>query len=35
MADISQQLKEQVLQARHSGHKMNIVGGGSKTFMGR
>lgn len=35
MADISQQLKEQVLQARDSGHKLNIVGGGTKAFMGR
>jgi len=35
MADISQQLQEQVLQARASGEKLNIVGGGSKTFMGR
>lgn len=35
MADISQQLKELVLQARDSGHKLNIVGGGTKAFMGR
>jgi glycolate oxidase FAD binding subunit len=35
MADISQQLQEQVLQARTSGEKLNIVGGGSKAFMGR
>ncbi|MGM0766450.1 MAG: glycolate oxidase subunit GlcE [Pseudomonadota bacterium] len=35
MADISQQLKEQVLQARNVGHKLNIVGGGTKAFMGR
>ena len=35
MADISQQLKEQVLQARNAGHKLNIVGGGTKAFMGR
>ncbi len=35
MADTSQQLKEQVLQARDSGHKLNIVGGGTKAFMGR
>ena len=35
MADISQQLQEQVLQARSSGEKLNIVGGGTKAFMGR
>lgn len=35
MADMSQQLKEQVLQARNAGHKLNIVGGGTKAFMGR
>lgn len=35
MADISQQLREQVLQARSSGEKLNIVGGGSKAFIGR
>lgn len=35
MADISQQLQEQVLQARNAGHKLNIVGGGTKAFMGR
>lgn len=35
MADMSQQLQEQVLQARNVGHKLNIVGGGSKAFMGR
>lgn len=35
MADISQQLQEQVLQARSSGAKLNIVGGGTKAFMGR
>lgn len=35
MADISQQLQDQVLQARDGGHKLNIVGGGSKAFMGR
>ncbi len=35
MADISQQLQEQVLLARDAGHKLNIVGGGTKSFMGR
>ncbi|GGE54004.1 glycolate oxidase subunit GlcE [Streptosporangium jomthongense] len=35
MADISQQLQEQVLQARASGEKLNIVGGGTKAFIGR
>ncbi len=35
MADISQQLIERVLEARDGGHKLNIVGGGSKAFMGR
>ncbi|MCK7551137.1 glycolate oxidase subunit GlcE [Marinobacter goseongensis] len=35
MADHSQQLKEQVLQARNAGHKLNIVGGGTKAFVGR
>lgn len=35
MADISQQLQEQVLQARASGEQLNIVGGGTKAFMGR
>lgn len=35
MADIFQTLREQVLQARDSGHKLNIVGGGTKAFMGR
>lgn len=35
MADISQQLQEQVLQARAGGEKLNIVGGGTKAFIGR
>lgn len=35
MAELSQQLQEQVLQARSSGEKLNIVGGGSKAFIGR
>jgi len=35
MADMTQQLQEQVLQARSSGQKLNIVGGGTKAFMGR
>jgi glycolate oxidase FAD binding subunit len=35
MADISQQLQEQVLQARSAGKKLTIAGGGSKSFMGR
>lgn len=35
MPDISQQLQDQVLQARSSGGQLNIVGGGTKAFMGR
>lgn len=35
MADIAEQLQEQVLQARNAGHKLNIVGGDTKAFMGR
>ncbi|MGO1463025.1 MAG: glycolate oxidase subunit GlcE [Marinobacter sp.] len=35
MADLSQQLQEQVLQARTRAEKLNIVGGGTKGFMGR
>lgn len=35
MADKTQQLQEQVLQARSNGQKLNIVGGGTKAFMGR
>lgn len=35
MADISEKLKEQILQARQSGQKLNIEGGGTKAFMGR
>lgn len=35
MADISQQLQEQVLHARSSAGKLNIVGGGTKAFVGR
>src|SRR5690554_4742362 len=35
MADQIQTLQEQVLQARSNGQKLNIVGGGTKSFMGR
>ncbi|NVK43088.1 MAG: glycolate oxidase subunit GlcE [Oceanospirillaceae bacterium] len=35
MSDISKQLQEQILQARQSGTKLDIRGGGSKRFMGR
>ncbi|KAA1175838.1 glycolate oxidase subunit GlcE [Marinobacter salinexigens] len=35
MADLTQQLQEQVLQARSNGQKLNIIGGGTKSFMGR
>ena len=35
MTDISQQLQEQILAARASGRTLNILGGGSKAFMGR
>ena len=35
MADTLKQLQEQVLQARTSGQKLHIVGGGSKAFLGR
>lgn len=35
MADQIQTIQEQVLQARSNGQKLNIVGGGSKSFMGR
>ena len=35
MADLSQKLQEQVLQARKAGKKLNIEGGGTKAFMGR
>lgn len=35
MADLSQKLQEQVLQARKTGQKLNIEGGGTKAFMGR
>ncbi|HLV77977.1 MAG TPA: glycolate oxidase subunit GlcE [Marinobacter sp.] len=35
MADQSQQLREQVLEAGSSGQQLNIVGGGTKAFMGR
>ncbi|MFT6916818.1 MAG: glycolate oxidase FAD binding subunit [Motiliproteus sp.] len=35
MTDISQQLQDQILTARASGRTLNIVGGGSKAFMGR
>ena len=35
MADISNKLREQILEARDQGRKLNIVGGGTKHFMGR
>ncbi|MEH6825787.1 MAG: glycolate oxidase subunit GlcE [Motiliproteus sp.] len=35
MADISRLLLDQVNSARHEGSQLNIVGGGSKAFMGR
>ncbi|XKH01749.1 glycolate oxidase subunit GlcE [Marinobacter nauticus] len=35
MADQIQSLQEQVLQARQNGQTLNIVGGGTKSFMGR
>ncbi len=35
MADISKKLREQILEARDAGKKLNIVGGGTKQFMGR
>ena len=35
MADQIQSLQEQVLQARTNGQTLNIVGGGTKSFMGR
>ncbi|MDX1551395.1 MAG: FAD-binding protein, partial [Marinobacter sp.] len=35
MGDISQTLKEQILEARQTGQKLNIEGGGTKAFMGR
>ena len=35
MADQIQTIQEQVLKARSNGQKLNIVGGGSKSFMGR
>ncbi|PPK53563.1 glycolate oxidase subunit GlcE [Marinobacter persicus] len=35
MADQIQSLQEQVLQARKNGQTLNIVGGGTKSFMGR
>ncbi|KXS52772.1 MAG: glycolate oxidase subunit GlcE, partial [Marinobacter sp. T13-3] len=35
MADQIQSLREQVLQARKNGQTLNIVGGGTKSFMGR
>ncbi|WP_336365898.1 glycolate oxidase subunit GlcE [Marinobacter sp. C2H3] len=35
MADLTQSLQEQVLQARSNGRKLNIVGGGTKAFLGR
>ncbi|WP_404364949.1 glycolate oxidase subunit GlcE [Marinobacter sp.] len=35
MADISQRLQDEVLAARKDGRALNIVGGGSKKFMGR
>jgi glycolate oxidase FAD binding subunit len=35
MADVSEKLKAQVLQARKNRQRLNIVGGGTKAFMGR
>ena len=35
MADQIQSLQEQVLKARTNGQTLNIVGGGTKSFMGR
>lgn len=35
MADLSKQIQDQVLSARNAGTKLNIVAGGSKSFMGR
>ncbi|MDI9244439.1 glycolate oxidase subunit GlcE [Marinobacter sp. CHS3-4] len=35
MADISKKLREQILDARGKGQKLNVVGGGTKQFMGR
>lgn len=35
MSDISKQLQKQIQAARTEGRKLNIVGGGSKAFMGR
>ncbi len=35
MADDSEALKEQILSARKNDHKLNIAGGGTKSFMGR
>ena len=35
MSDLSQQLQEQVLNARLEQQPLKIVGGGSKAFMGR
>lgn len=35
MADMTQQFQEQILAARQDHRKLNIIGGGSKAFMGR
>ena len=35
MADVSEGLRKQILNARKKDQKLNIVGGGSKNFMGR
>ncbi|WP_207062672.1 glycolate oxidase subunit GlcE [Motiliproteus sp. SC1-56] len=35
MSDLTRQLQQQVLSARSEGRQLNIVGGGSKAFMGR
>lgn len=35
MADIAKRLQEQILSARDAGTQLNIIGGNSKSFMGR
>lgn len=35
MADITQQLQQQILDARNEGRKLQIIGGNSKAFLGR
>jgi glycolate oxidase FAD binding subunit len=35
MADIAKRLQQQILSARDTGTKLNIIGGNSKAFMGR